>query len=90
MGDGVLLYFGYPEAHEDETWADRQKLTPQQQKEAPAAGRRCHLSPVDFRGYEILSSTPPDGQFATAETGRVGRRTRPGIHWMAVTNTTLT
>jgi hypothetical protein len=33
---------------------------------------------------------PPDGQFATAETGRAVEGQDPAIHWMAATSTAMT
>jgi hypothetical protein len=36
------------------------------------------ISAVRFRREGDSRDAPPDGEFATAETGRVGRRTRPG------------
>ena len=55
-----------------------------------AKPRHDPVARVRFRREGDSRDAPPDGQFATAETGRVGRRTRPGHPLDAVTRTAMT
>ena len=48
------------------------------------------LIKVRYRREGDSRDAPPDGQFATAETGRAVEGQDPAIHWMAVTSTTVT
>jgi hypothetical protein len=45
---------------------------------------------LSARGAKATAAAPPDGQFATAETGRAVEGQDPAISWMAVTSTAMT
>ena len=64
MGDGVLVYFGFPRAHEDD--AER----------AVRAGLGCAVSPARTR-WRCASASPQGSSWSAISPAKVPRRNRP-------------
>jgi hypothetical protein len=66
MGDGILAYFGYPRAHED----DAEHSVRRACLETPPPARVCEPSvPLGFRDRDILD---PIGRFLLLAPSRCG------------------